>query len=240
MSAMISISGKNAAGIIAVSQNTFNDVARFYPHLKNKTKVIYSGNKFNAEDYVYYKPLDQFLFVGTIEPGKNLSTVLKALSIFNQGSKKTKLKVIGAQGWKQSHLFQLIKDLGLIDSVIFCGYASDEQLKKEYQSSIALICASLYEGFGLPVIEAMACGCPVIAANNSSLPEAGAECAMYFETENEKDLAEKMLLLTVHPEMTNNNIQAGLVHASKFTWEKTARQTCELYWEIVGKKGEKS
>jgi glycosyltransferase involved in cell wall biosynthesis len=144
------------------------------------------------------------------------------------------LKVIGARGWKQSHITQLIDSLGVTDSVIFCGYVSDEQLKKEYQSSIALICASFYEGFGLPVIEAFACGCPVIAANNSALTEAGSDCALYFDTENERDLADSMIRLSSNPEGVKHKILAGFTHASRFRWDETARQTYERYKACIG------
>jgi glycosyltransferase involved in cell wall biosynthesis len=228
MGLMISLSGRNAAGITAISKNTAEDIARFYPHLRDKTKVIYLGNRFSPVKNPVYRPQDQFIFVGTIEPGKNLATVLKALAIFNNKSSTT-LKVIGAPGWEQSPLFALLRSLNLADKVIFSGYVTDEQLKQEYQSSRALICASVYEGFGLPVIEALACGCPVIAARNSAIVEAGDDCVLYFDTMDEKELAEKMLQVATNPESVQQNIAAGLVHAGRFTWEQTAEATHGFY-----------
>ena len=236
MGLMISISGRNAAAIITISKNTLKDIARFYPYLKNKSHLIYLGNKFEPEKQALYKPLPQFLFVGTIEPGKNLATVIKALAIVNALGKKSTLKVIGAPGWKQSALARLIEKLHSADQITFCGYTTDEQLKHEYQSSYALICASVYEGFGLPVIEALACGCPVICANNSALPEAGADCVVYFNAEDEYELSEKMLWVLNNPHKVQDNIRAGFLHAARFTWEKTAQETYELYQRVVLKK----
>jgi glycosyltransferase involved in cell wall biosynthesis len=229
MGAMISHSARRAAGIITDSMNSFSDIARFYPFLKMKTSVIYMGNRFNSENKVDYKPKNHFLFVGTIEPGKNLSTIIMALALFNKGPVQTNLKVVGPEGWKQSRLFLLIKELGLLKNVEFCGYAHLEQLKGHYQSSIALICSSLYEGFCLPVIEALACGCPVIAARNSAIVESGDDCVVYFDATNEKDLAAKMAFVHSNPKLVLSNIHAGLMHAAKFTWEKAARETYQLY-----------
>ncbi len=231
MGLMISLSGRRAEGIITISKNTYKDVARFYPYLSPKAQVIYLGNKFyplKAKDVVY-KPDKQFLFVGTIEPGKNLLTVIKAMSLITQRFPLLKVKVIGALGWKQSNIFKMIQKGNLQNNIVFCGYIADEQLKHEYQNSYALICPSLYEGFGLPVIEALACGCPVISAKNSALIEAGGDCVIYFDTENEKDLAEKMLYVYSNPEKIKLKINKGLIHAAQFQWEKTARETFDFY-----------
>jgi glycosyltransferase involved in cell wall biosynthesis len=228
MGFMIARSGKNAAGIIAVSKNTASDIGRFYPHLIGKTKVIYQGCRFPVDKSRELHFHNQFLFVGTIEPGKNLGTVLKALSIVNQ-TVKVDLKVIGAIGWKQSGIFNLVKNPDIIDRVHFEGYVSEEQLRKDYQTSHALIFASMYEGFGLPIIEALACGCPVIAAKNSALIESGGSCVVYFETMDEKDLAEKMLQVYSNAESVRDNINKGFIHAAKFTWQETARETYDFY-----------
>jgi glycosyltransferase involved in cell wall biosynthesis len=229
MGFMISFSGRNSAGIITNSKNTCSDVVRFYPHLRHKTQVIYLGNRFASIINPVYKPNNQFLFVGTIEPGKNLITIIKALALFIKKYPEINLKVIGAHGWKQSSLYKLIEKFNISKNVIFVGYVSNEQLKTEYQSSYALICASLYEGFGLPIIEALACGCPVIAAKNSAIVEAGDDCAVYFETENENDLLDKMLYVYSNPQRIHSNIISGLLHAAQFRWEKTAQETYDFY-----------
>ncbi|MGB7568517.1 MAG: glycosyltransferase family 1 protein [Chitinivibrionales bacterium] len=232
MSFMISQSGKNAAGVIAVSKNTFVDISRFYPHLAGKTKTIYQGCRFPITTSSAPLRPEHFLFVGTIEPGKNLGTVLKALSIVNQ-TVKVDLTVIGAKGWKQSGIFNLVKHPEIADRVHFEGYVSEEQLKKDYRSSYALICASMYEGFGLPVIEALAFGCPVIAAKNSALLESGDSCVVYFETMDEKDLADKMLQVYTNAGSVRDNVQKGFIHAARFTWEKTACETYDFYMSSI-------
>jgi glycosyltransferase involved in cell wall biosynthesis len=232
MGFLISKSGKNAAGVIAVSKNTCIDIGRFYPHLAGKTKVIYQGCRFPINQSTNQRVPEHFLFVGTIEPGKNLGTVLKALSIVNQ-TVKADLKVIGAKGWRQSGIFNLVKHSELVDRVHFEGYVSEEKLKKDYQSSYALICASMYEGFGLPVIEALAFGCPVIAAKNSALVESGDSCVVYFETMNEKDLAEKMLQVYSNAEGVRDNVEKGFLHAAKFSWDTAAGETFDYYMSSI-------
>jgi alpha-1,3-rhamnosyl/mannosyltransferase len=113
--------------------------------------------------------------------------------------------------------------------VDFKGYVSDSELSDLYGRSLALVQASSYEGFGLPVIEAMACGCPVVAARNSGLVEAGGDAALFFETGDEEGLLRNMERLLREPGLRQELMAKGFAHARKFTWEETARKTAEAY-----------
>lgn len=228
MRLMIGWTGSRAAAVIAVSENTRRDIARFYPKAAAKASVVYSGNKFPVAPEIPSGPRSDFLFVGTIEPGKNLPHILEAFALFSARS-PGRLKVVGAEGWGHSAIPALIDRLGIRDRVDFLGYLPDAELRNLYASSLALLMASSYEGFGLPVIEAMACGCPVIAARNSSLVEAGGDAALFFGTGDIPGLASRMEEILNDGEMRVKAITAGLKHAEKFTWEKATDETLSVF-----------
>jgi glycosyltransferase involved in cell wall biosynthesis len=228
MARLISHSGRMARRILTISESTKRDIARFYPHLAKKTEVIYLGNKFPASLPPEGASRMHFIFVGTLEPGKNLALLLKAFARLEPAHGQ-RLIVVGAMGWKQSHLPELLASLRIADRVDFKGYVSDADLMDLYGRSLALVQASSYEGFGLPVIEAMACGCPVIAARNSGLVEAGGDAALFFETGDEDGLLRHMERLARDPELRKSLTAKGLAHAKGFTWEETARKTAEAY-----------
>jgi glycosyltransferase involved in cell wall biosynthesis len=235
MSLLVSASGRRARRILAVSRHTAADVARFYPHLAGKIDVVYSGNKFPLAAGASADGRDGFLFVGTLEPGKNLSLALRAFAAF-RSAHAGKFRIVGAKGWSQSGLPALIDSLGIREEVEFLGYLPDAELRAWYGRSLALIQPSNYEGFGLPVIEAMACGCPVIAARNSGLIEAGGSAALFFETGDEKGLAMRMAEVAGDREARQACIEKGLEHAAGFTWEKTAAAVAGAYETILERK----
>lgn len=228
MSFLIKVSGRKAARIITDSLNSGRDIAKYYPALSDKVIVVYLGNKFPVSRAALPEGRQGFIFVGTIEPGKNLPLVLDAFARFRR-KHPGKLSVIGAMGWKQSELPGIIRDLGIGDSVEFLGYVPDEELMELYSRSLALIQASNYEGFGLPVIEAMACGCPVITSRNSGLVEAGGDSALFFETNDRDGLLARMEEIHDQPAVREKCIRTGFAHAATFSWDRTAEETAEVY-----------
>jgi len=228
MRMLISASGRKARCILAISRNTAADVARFYPHLSAKTRVVYLGNKFPVASEIVPDGRDGFLFVGTLEPGKNLPLALRAFAAFRRGH-AGKFRIVGAKGWRQSGLPALIESLGIREDVEFLGYLPDAELRAWYGRSLALIQPSNYEGFGLPVIEAMACGCPVVAARNSGLIEAGGSAALFFGTGDAEGLAARMAEVAGDRELRRACIGKGLEHAAGFTWEKAAAAVAQAY-----------
>ncbi|MDB5047003.1 MAG: glycosyl transferase group 1 [Fibrobacteres bacterium] len=225
---LISLSGRRAARVITDSANTAKDIARFYPHMAPKTTVVYLGNKYPVADPAEGRARRHFLFVGTLEPGKNLATVLRAFALFRKG-RAEKLLIVGAMGWNQGALPELVDSLGIRGDVDFMGYITDDRLREIYASSRALILASSYEGFGLPAIEAMACGCPTILARNSSLPEAGGDSSLFFSTFDHGELARRMEEICSDEDLIGRTVRTGADHARKFTWDKTADETFAIY-----------
>lgn len=227
MRSVIFLSSIFAKKIITVSENTRKDVTENYPVSSQKVTTIYSGCNFPvlSLDDVNTEKEDYLLFVGTIEPGKNLIALLMALEL---AGKKTpiKLKVVGAKQWRQSE--EICKHF--TDSVDFLERISDEELVALYQNAKCLVFPSLYEGFGFPVVEAMANGCPVIAADNSAIPEAGGSAAIYFDALNHVELAGKIQhLLELDAVAYEDLLKKGLVQAQKFNWGVTAERVFEVY-----------
>lgn len=227
MKFLIAVSGRRSAAIVADSENTRRDIGRFYPHLHSKTRVVLLGNKFPITPAAGGERRN-FIFVGTLEPGKNLSHLLQAFARLPERG-GNRLKVIGAEGWGQSAVPRLLDSLGIRGEVDFLGYIPDRDLRAMYASALALVLPSSYEGFGLPVIEAMACGCPVICARNSSLVEAGGDAALYFETGDIADLSARLAEAMGNPDLRRQMVAKGYVHAARFRWETTAAETAAVY-----------
>lgn len=215
------------------SANTEKDVLKVYPFTKGKTVKILLGKdnvlqpshdkkaiqKYNLEERNY------FLFVGTLEPRKNLITLLRAFALFKeQVSEQIKLVIVGQKGWKSKAFFQELDKHPNKSDIILTGYVSKTELMSLYAHSLSFIYPSIYEGFGLPILEAMSCGTPVITANNSSLPEVGGDAAIYFETKKAEDLNSKMIEITQNETLREEMISKGYTQAEKFSWEKYAHE----------------
>lgn len=233
---LIRRSGRDAAAIMTDSENSRRDIIRFYPELGAKTQVVLLGNKYPVVEHPFTGKCEYFLFVGTLEPGKNLPLLLKALAKMPKPW-VWRLKVIGGQGWRQSHLPALLRDLELEAYVDFLGYVGEAELVQWYARAIALILPSQYEGFGLPAIEAMACGCPAILADNSSLPEAGGDAAVYFKSGDANNLQAAMEKMMTDSDMRQACIAKGLRHAATFDWLKTATETAQVIESVLHKRG---
>lgn len=243
---LIGPSVAKADKIIAVSQNTKNDLIKFFSIASEKIKVIYEG--FNQE---LYAPMDQneaqaylikkynlmepfFLYVGTLEPRKNIPTLVRAYAIVRDrlGNGCPKLVLAGQKGWLYEDIFFSVKELGLTEEVIFTGYVPDEDLPYFYNAAVAFLYPSLYEGFGVPPLEAMACGTPVITSNTSSLPEVVGEGGIMVDPLDVEALVKAMEKVYADQEFREALSKQGLAQASKFTWKATAEETLALYREV--------
>jgi alpha-1,3-rhamnosyl/mannosyltransferase len=170
-----------------------------------------------------------FLFVGTLEPGKNLDVALRALAALRGRGRPATLKVIGASGWKQSHIPALVEKLGLGNAVEFAGYLDEEGLRSAYLQARCLVFPSAYEGFGLPLLEAQSQGCSVIAADNSCQREIGGEGCLYFRDGDLDGLAELMeRSLAADPQFASARA-AGFRNCARFSWADTAAGTLAVY-----------
>ena len=232
--------------IIADSNNTKNDIIKYYHVDEQKISVIPLGasGKYKQLDFQivesvktkYQLNFPFVLFVGTLEPRKNIPTLLKAFSICKKKISGLKLVIVGQMGWKYAEIFSTLADLDLTKDVIFLYYVPREDLPALYNAAELFVYPSFYEGFGLPPLEAMQCGVPVITSNTSSLPEIVGERGNMVHPTDVCGLADMMYLLLSDDNQRKENIRYGLSRTKMFSWEKCAQQTQEVYDEISEEK----
>ena len=270
---------KTATKIIAVSKATKEDLIKRVGIDPKKVNVVYEGydkdlfkpvkgdTLVNSLRQYKLKPQEYFLFVGTVQPRKNLERLIKAFSVIarNEVTKQSspennptkiaspaspvrndelKLAIIGQRGWLSDEIYQLPKKLGIEDMVKFLGYVPDKDLPALYSGAIALTFPSLFEGFGLPVLEAQACGCPVLTSNISSMPEvagpAAAGGAVLVDPYSVDDIVKGMGRLQAISKACDLTVlgnrqqlvKKGLENVGRFSWEKCAAQTLEVLESI--------
>ncbi len=221
---------KKAKKIFTISKHAKNAIISYY-HLKpQKIVVTYPGLKmYQAQKRANLKKYgvkgDYILYVGTLQPRKNLLRLIKAHSILISQYPNLQLVIVGKKGWLYQEIFAKVKELGLTKSVIFTGFIPDEDLPTFYQNALCFVLVSLYEGFGLPVLESMHYGCPVVTSNVSSLPEVVGQAGILVNPKSVVDIAEGM------KKAINNRkelIKKGHQQVKKFSWEKCAKETLEV------------
>ena len=182
---------------------------------------------------------DYILYVGTLQPRKNLIRLIQAFKnlksqIPNLKIKDLKLVICGKKGWLYEEIFQKVKELGLEKEVIFTGYVPEEDLPALYKGARCFVLVSLYEGFGLPVLEALSVGCPVVLSNVSSLPEVGGKVAVYVDPYDVEDIARGILEILRYDAVTHQSkVEEGKKWARRFSWERCARETLKVLEEAA-------
>jgi glycosyltransferase involved in cell wall biosynthesis len=233
---------RQADVVIAPSEATKADIVRHLQINPQRIAVIPWGcderfqpggdrERFAAVQERYRLPARYLLFVGTLEPRKNLTTLLRAYAMLRaEGySEDLKLVVAGRTGWLYADIFNMVKTLALDEEVIFTGFVDDEDLPDLYRGAHLFVFPSLYEGFGLPILEAMASGVPVITSNTASMPEVAGDAAMLVDPHAAKAIAEGIARVLTEDRLRETLTQKGLARARGFTWDTTARKTLELY-----------
>lgn len=236
---------RRADAIIAISEATKRDLISHYKTPAEKIHVIYEAAAPHfrpqsperiAEVRKRYKlPSCFVLVVGTIEPRKNYGRLITALHDLRRDMPDLHLVVVGSKGWLYEPLFAQIEELGAGDWVIFPGFIPDADLPAVYAASTLTVMASIYEGFGLPILEALACGAGVASSSAASLPELGGDAVAYFDPLNTDDIRE-----TLRGLLSDSNRLAALraaapAQAAQFSWERAARETLALYEQLRGK-----
>lgn len=235
---------KFADHIIAISEHTKKDVMRLLKVSEEKITVIYSAadevfRPINDQKRVIaiknkYQTGDQFiLHIGTLNPRKNLEFLIRAFAEANRQSRAAwKLVITGKKGWYYEGLFAAVEELGLRDRVVFTGYIDEEDKPLLYNAASIFAFPSLYEGAGLPPLEAMRCGTPVISSNTSSLPEMIGKGGILISPYNLDDWVRSLVRLMKNEVEREKLVQKGLRQAQKFSWRKTAQETIKVYEKV--------
>jgi len=180
---------------------------------------------------------DFILFVGTIEPRKNLRQLVKAFDqMLRNTSLSPKLVIAGGKGWMMDDFGQFIDKQGVTDRVCLTGYLQDEELCTLYSTCTVFIYPSLYEGFGLPPLEAMACGAPVITSRTPALMETVGNAARLIDPKNISDMAQAMTEMLSDQKAREHYAELGKSHVKQFSWEQTALKTLEVYRDVLSLK----
>ena len=218
--------------IITPSENTRRDVIKYFNVSPGKVSVIYpglssifTGTKQNINNLVSGKYL---LFLGTIEPRKNILVLLAAFEKLAENFSDIKLVIAGARGWKNKQILKKVRASRYSDRIILPGYISDNDKKGLYENALAFIYPSLYEGFGFPVLEAMAAGVPVITSGRSSLPEITEGSALLIDPRRPEELYSAIKRLLDSQELHRDTTEKGLKLAKKFSWERAAKEWMSL------------
>lgn len=244
--AVAKLMAHKANKIIAVSEDLKNDVKKFLGVGGEKISVIYSGldeRFFEQSQEDSGKVLGKYdiskkyiLFLGTLEPSKNIVRLLKAFSSFKQKQKQKnsgrfdyQLVLAGKRGWLAQEYQQIIKDLGLVKDVVFTGYIIGDELVPLFRKAEFFVMPSLYEGFGMTVLEAFATETPAIVSRVASLPELAGDAAHFVDPTNTDELVEAMMLFSEDPSLRDRYRSLGLAQAKKFDWDKCAKETLEVY-----------
>lgn len=231
--------------LIAVSQHTKEDAVRVLGIKPERITVIHE-----AADAKYHLIKDKaalrrtcqrygigrgpfILHVGTLEPRKNLPFLVRAFAKAKPEIGETKLVIIGKKGWYYDGLFRLVNQLQLDSEVIFTGYVEDDDVPALYNAASLFTFPSQYEGFGLPPLEAMACGTPVISSNTSSMPEVVGQAGILLPPKDEEQWAAAIVRVINSPALAAELSAKGLKQAKKFSWEKCARETIAVYQRVA-------
>jgi glycosyltransferase involved in cell wall biosynthesis len=233
---------KKASRIATVSEFSRKDIVSQFNYDMNKIDIVYNGTNEN------FKPISEeeqvqnrdefsagcpyFLFIGLIHPRKNLTSLIKAFDGFKQSvNSNVKLLVVGSRKWWTPDMQQALESSYFKEDIIFTGRVKDTDLTKITASALALVYASHFEGFGIPILEAMYCDIPVITSAVSSLPEVGGDAVLYVNPTSVDSIRQAMLAMFCDANLRKDLIDKARIQREKFTWEKSA----DLLWKSIEK-----
>jgi glycosyltransferase involved in cell wall biosynthesis len=238
---------KKASKVIAVSKSTKQDLVNLLQAPESKIEVIYEaideslldGSALNRNpqnrDYSPFLTNEDkyFLFLGERRPHKNIVRIIEAFAIFKQKIGSGYKLIIGGKAYASySEPEKKVKELRLAESVIFLGYIEESELPPLYRNAICFLFPSIYEGFGIPILEAMACEVPVITSNLSSMPEIAGNAALTVDPYNVNEITDAMIKITSDSILRQQLIQNGLKRVRDFSWKRAAEETLKVYEEI--------
>lgn len=245
----IEYSVNRADKIITVSESSKCDIIKYLKVPNDKIEVIYNGVEYNrfARDYneeekvkvkqKYSLPDNYILYMGTLEPRKNIESIVEAFKLFKEQSylkeKDFKLVIAGKKGWMFESIFELVNKLNLQENVIFTDYVDEKDKPLIYNMAQLFVFPSIYEGFGIPVLEAMASSVPVITSNVSSLPEVAGDAAILVDPKDTLSIAKNIHDILSDENLKDELINKGHIQAQIFTWEASAEKLYEIYKSMM-------
>jgi glycosyltransferase involved in cell wall biosynthesis len=227
---------RQARRVITISESSRQDVHDFFGAPLAKIDVVRPGvdevfrplPAADVEAFCRNRGLGRFiLHVGTLQPRKNIPALIEAFARLPDPT--LQLVLVGGKGWLFAEIFERVEALGVQERVRFIGYVPDEELPFWYNAADLLVFPSVYEGFGMPVVEAMACGTPVVAAESSSIPEAAGAAGLLFLPHDIAGLAERMAAVLNDAALSSSMRQKGLEQARQFSWERAGQETAAVY-----------
>lgn len=237
---------RRATHVIADSHATKADLVELYETPPEKITVLHSGvnplytpihapQRLHEVREKYGIPLDKpYIFsIGTVQPRKNYARLVEALVALGPRYKDIQLVIAGGKGWLDAPIFEVVQRLGAEDRVHFTGYVEDIDVPALYSGALCTGYVSLYEGFGFPVLESMACGTPVVTSNVSSLPEVAGEAALTVDPYDIEAIADALQKLIDNPSLHEQLVQAGFQQVRHFTWEATAHHLLDIYRAVL-------
>ena len=238
---------KRADLIITISEFSKSEILKYFPEHEAKIRVVPCGVDLNEFQPVtdtarieackakYKIDGDYFLYLGTLEPRKNLKNLILGYETFLKScsGNAPKLVLAGGKGWLFDSIFELVKEHNLESDVIFTGYIDSEDRNPLMCGSLAFTFPSIYEGFGMPPLEAMACGVPVLVSNAASLPEVTGDSAVIVEPDSVDQIASGLRSLFEDPDLRARLSKEGLNRARTFTWDRSAELLYKAYEELV-------
>ncbi|MGM0568872.1 MAG: glycosyltransferase family 4 protein [Elusimicrobiota bacterium] len=239
---------KKSDRIIVVSRCSERDLKREFTFCSKKVRMVYNGffagnaekEKSIADLKAKYKIRDKYIFyAGRQDPSKNILGLIKAFYKIKNKLKGYSLVIAGKKDSRYCQPYRLVEDLNLQDDVIFTGYVSEEELDVLYRKAEVFVFPSLYEGFGLPPLEAMARGVAVVVSNRSSLPEIAGDAAVKADPFDIADLAEAIFTTVSNKKKREELIKKGYERIKMFSWEKSAFETMKVYKELINEKNDR-
>lgn len=234
-----------AKKIIAVSINTKKDLIKFYKLPEDKIEVVYNGyekkltaNNFklkakNNMDKYRLNNQEYILYVGTLQPRKNVKFLIDSFPQIKKLYPQIKLVICGKKGWLYNEILDLIDQIEFKNDIVLTGFVSDEELATLYSHAFCLAMPSLYEGFGIPILEAFNFSCPVVSSFASSLPEIGADSCLYFDPHDKNNFVDKIVELHQNKTLKAQLTAKGKKRLTEFSWRKCAEESLAVITSVL-------
>lgn len=235
--ALIRRAARKARHIITVSEFSKKRISDCWGIPPSMISVTYEAVEPAFKPLQTHEPSEApyILYVGNLHPRKNLVRLLEAFTLLKKEHPSSiRLKIVGQKAWLTGDIFESVRQNRLENCVDFTGYIDQGDLVRAYQSAMLTVYPSLYEGFGFPVLEAMACGSPVVSSNTTSIPEVAGDAAILIDPLNVREMGEALWRVVSSAPLREEMRSKGLAQASRFSWSKAAKETADVYRAVLG------